>query len=118
VAGDRVQLQQVLLNLVLNASAAMSEPGWRKRDMLISSYESEGSGIIVAVRDSGRGFDPSEANRLFDAFYTTKEGGLGLGLSISRTIVEAHGGTLSAESTPGEGATFRFTLPEIGNAHP
>jgi PAS domain S-box-containing protein len=114
VEGDRVQLQQVILNLVLNASAAMSEADGKPRDLLVSSYVSEGGEVTVAVRDSGRGFDPNEGNRLFDAFYTTKEGGLGLGLSISRTIVEDHGGTLWAESTPGEGATFRFTIKTAG----
>jgi two-component system sensor kinase FixL len=111
VLGDRVQLQQVLLNLVLNSKEAMSRPGWQPRELLIRSQISRPDEITVAVRDSGTGIDPQDNERIFDTFFTTKEAGLGLGLSISRTIVEAHGGRLWATPNEGAGATFRFTLP-------
>jgi PAS domain S-box-containing protein len=109
--GDRVQLQQVLLNLILNGSEAMSEPGWQPREMLITSRNNKPAELMVSVRDSGVGLDPRNPDRIFDAFVSTKEGGVGLGLSISRTIIEAHGGKLWATQNKGPGATFRFTLP-------
>jgi PAS domain S-box-containing protein len=113
VLGDRIELQQVLLNLILNGCEAMSGVGWRPRELLINSRKSESDKVMVAVRDSGVGIDPPTAERLFDAFFTTKEGGLGLGLSISRTIIEAHGGRLWASSNEDRGATVQFTLPTI-----
>jgi PAS domain S-box-containing protein len=113
VLGDRIELQQVLLNLILNGCEAMSRVGWRQRELLINSRKSESDEVMVAVRDSGVGIDPPAAERLFDAFFTTKEGGLGLGLSISRTIIEAHGGRLWASSNEDHGATVQFTLPTI-----
>jgi PAS domain S-box-containing protein len=111
VRGDRVELQQVLLNLILNGCEAMSVSGWRPRELLISSRKCETDEVMVSVRDSGVGIDPQTAERLFDAFFTTKEGGLGLGLSISRRIIEAHGGRIWAARNEDRGATLRFTLP-------
>ena len=107
--GDRVQLQQVLVNLTLNAIEAMNTVDLG-RDLAISTQRGDGGEIQVVVRDSGSGFDPMSAERIFDAFHTTKPGGLGMGLSISRSIVESHGGRLWAEANEGPGATFRFTL--------
>jgi PAS domain S-box-containing protein len=111
VLGDRVQLQQVLLNLILNANEAMSKPGWQPRELTISSQESDSSEVTVAVRDSGVGVRKEDEERIFDAFVTSKEGGLGLGLSLSRTIIEAHGGRLWTTPNEEQGATFMFTLP-------
>jgi signal transduction histidine kinase len=110
VMGDRVQLQQVVVNLILNAIEAMSTVEDRERDLLISTQPGEGGEVCVAVQDSGIGLDPKNVERIFDAFHTTKPGGLGMGLSISRSIVERHGGRLWAVSNDGPGATFRFTL--------
>jgi PAS domain S-box-containing protein len=110
VMGDRVQLQQVVVNLILNAIEAMATVEDRARDLVITTQRGEGDEIRVAVRDSGIGFDPLNVERIFDAFHTTKPGGLGMGLSISRSIVESHGGRLWAESNDGPGATFQFTL--------
>jgi PAS domain S-box-containing protein len=116
VIGDRVQLQQVMLNLILNANEAMSCADWQPRELFIRSQKMQPDQVIVAVRDSGTGFDPQAAERIFDAFFTTKthDGGLGLGLSISRTIIESHGGKLWATSNEGKGATFQFTLSTSG----
>jgi PAS domain S-box-containing protein len=110
VQGDRVQLQQVLLNLIINAIEAMRDIGEKERELLISS-RNEPDGVSVEVRDSGPGFAPADLDRMFEAFYTTKPSGLGLGLSICRSIMEAHGGRLSASGNEGPGATFQFTLP-------
>jgi PAS domain S-box-containing protein len=110
VMGDRVQLQQVVVNLILNAIEAMATVEGRERDLVIKTQLGEGDEIRVAVRDSGIGFDPVSAERIFDAFHTTKPGGLGLGLSISRSIVESHGGRLWAASNDGPSVTFQFTL--------
>jgi PAS domain S-box-containing protein len=110
VLGERVQLQQVLVNLILNGIEAMATVEGRHRDLVIRTQLGEGDDILVAVRDSGTGFDPQDAERIFDAFHTTKPGGLGMGLSISRSIVESHGGRLWAVSNEGPGATFQFTL--------
>ena len=98
VTGDRVQLQQVLLNLIVNAIEAMSAVNDRPRELTIVSTKNS-DGVVVEVRDSGIGLDPDRAERVFDAFYTTKAEGLGIGLSISRSIVEAHGGRLWAART-------------------
>jgi C4-dicarboxylate-specific signal transduction histidine kinase len=111
VVGDRVQLQQVMLNLILNGKESMNRPGWQQRDLVISTENTRPDEITVAVRDSGPGLDPQDQERLFDTFFTTKEDGIGLGLSISRTIVEAHGGRLWATANEEAGATFQFTLP-------
>ena len=116
VAGDRVQLQQVLLNLVLNAIEAMSGVHDRARELTIVSRRDDANGVQVEVRDSGTGLDPERAERVFEAFYTTKAEGIGIGLSISRSIVEAHGGRLSASANKPRGAVFRFSLPVAGEA--
>jgi signal transduction histidine kinase len=110
VLGDRVQLQQVLVNLILNAIEAMATVEDRRRDLVIRTHLGEGSEIRVIVRDSGIGLDPLNAERIFDAFHTTKPGGLGMGLSISRSIIESHGGRLWAVPNEGPGTTFQFTL--------
>jgi signal transduction histidine kinase len=98
------------VNLVLNAIEATSGVVDRERDLLITTQRGEGDEVRVAVRDSGIGFDPVSAERLFDAFHTTKPDGLGMGLSISRSIVQNHGGRLWAVLNDGPGATFQFTL--------
>jgi PAS domain S-box-containing protein len=110
VRGDRVQLQQVILNLLINAIEAMSA-NEGPRNLQISTAESESGGVLVAVRDSGPGFSPERVDQLFDSFYTTKPGGLGMGLSISRSIIEAHSGRLWASANTPRGAVFQFTLP-------
>jgi C4-dicarboxylate-specific signal transduction histidine kinase len=110
VMGDRVQLQQVIMNLTLNAIEAMSTVQDRARELLIKTQRGKDNEVWVAVQDSGIGFDPQNAQRMFDPFHTTKSGGLGMGLSISRSIVESHGGRLWAVSNDGPGATFQFTL--------
>lgn len=112
VAGDQVQLQQVLLNLVINAIEAMSTVNG-PRELLIKSRPYEFGSVLVAVQDSGGGFDEKSAAKLFDAFFTTKPQGLGMGLSISRTAIEAYGGRLWATTNDDGGATFQFTLPAI-----
>jgi C4-dicarboxylate-specific signal transduction histidine kinase len=111
VRGDRVQLQQVVLNLLLNASDALSGVDDRPRDLLIRTESQDGGQVCVTVRDAGVGFQPAEVNRLFEAFYTTKSHGLGIGLSISRTIIEKHRGRLWAERSKDHGASFSFSLP-------
>ena len=111
VAGDRVQLQQVLLNLIVNAIEAMNGVHDRPRELTIVSGQDGPNGLVVEVRDSGTGLDPERAERVFEAFYTTKAEGIGIGLSISRSIVEAHGGRLWASSNEPHGAVFRFSLP-------
>jgi PAS domain S-box-containing protein len=111
VQGDRVQLQQVVTNLILNAVEAMSsaEPG--ARELSISTEQSQTGGVLVAVRDSGPGIDPEHLHRVFQAFYTTKSSGMGMGLAICSSIVDAHGGRLWSEANEPRGAVFRFTLP-------
>ena len=111
VLGDRVQLQQVMLNLILNSNEAMSKPGWQLRELVISSQLTKPNEITVEMRDSGPGLELGDQERIFDPFVTSKDGGLGLGLSISRTIIEAHGGRLWGTANEGQGATFQFTLP-------
>lgn len=111
IRGDRVQLQQVILNLVMNASDAMSEVADRPRQMRISTSRDDGARVRLTVSDSGIGFDPHDAERLFQAFYTTKNTGMGMGLSVSRSIIEGHDGRLWATSNDGHGATFAFSIP-------
>jgi PAS domain S-box-containing protein len=111
VQGDRVQLQQVILNLVINAIEAMSAMSEGPRELLISTSKSESDGVRVAVYDSGPGVAPESADRLFESFYTTKPSGLGMGLSICRSIIEAHQGRLRASANTPRGAVFQFTLP-------
>jgi signal transduction histidine kinase len=115
VMGDRVQLQQVLLNLVLNAIDAMSGVHDRPRELTIISRADGSNAVVVEVGDSGIGLDPDHVERVFEAFYTTKVEGLGIGLSISRSIVEAHGGRLWAAANQPHGAVFRFSLPIAEN---
>jgi C4-dicarboxylate-specific signal transduction histidine kinase len=110
VLGDRVQLQQVILNLIMNGIEAMASVTDRPRELLICSRQHESDNVLVAVRDSGVGLDGQDLEKLFDAFYTTKSQGLGMGLAISRSIVEDHGGRLWVVSNDGPGATFQFTL--------
>ena len=110
VNADRVQLQQVVLNLIINSTEAMSfNEG--ARDLLISTGKAESGGVLVAVRDSGPGIDPARLERVFDAFYTTKSRGMGMGLSICRSIVDDHGGRLWAAANQPRGTMFQFTLP-------
>jgi signal transduction histidine kinase len=131
ILGDRVQLQQVILNLLINAIEAMSGESDGPRELWVSSEklteipgkleekalndkalaEAEFTHVLVAVRDSGPGLDPKGLDRLFDAFYTTKPQGLGMGLAISRSIIEAHGGGLWANANASRGAIFQFALP-------
>jgi len=111
VAGDRVQLQQVLLNLIVNAIEAMSGIHDRSRELTIVSRRDGPSAVAIEVRDSGAGLKAEGAERVFEAFYTTKAEGIGIGLSISRSIVEAHGGRLWAGPNEPHGAVFRFALP-------
>jgi len=111
VLGDRVQLQQVMLNLIMNAIDAMSDVNDRPKRLLIRSAR-DAEGVVIEVQDSGKGLDPEEASRIFDSFFTTKPEGIGMGLSISRSIVEAHGGHLQAVPAPLHGAIFQFVLPK------
>ncbi len=111
VLGDRVQLQQVVLNLVKNGIEAMSGVQDRALQLRIRSARYEPNQIVVAVADSGAGIDPKVIGRIFEPFYTTKLQGTGMGLAISRSIIEAHGGRLWAEANPSHGATFQYTLP-------
>jgi signal transduction histidine kinase len=111
VFGDRIQLQQVLLNLILNAAEAMSSVEAGTRELSIST-EQDQAGALVAIRDSGPGIDPAHLDRVFDAFYTTKSSGTGMGLSICRSIIHAHGGKLWAQPNEPRGAAFQFTLPD------
>ena len=111
IHGDRVQLQQVLLNVILNAVEAMSGVSEGARELRISTGPDAAGGVLVTVQDSGPGLPPESADRLFDAFYTTKPGGMGMGLAICRSIVEAHGGQIWAAGAAGPGATVQFTLP-------
>ena len=111
VWGDRVQLQQVVLNLILNAVEAMDSAEERGRTLLIRTEQRGAAGILVAVHDSGPGIDPEHLQRVFEPFYTTKESGLGMGLSICRSIIDGHGGRLWADADQPRGTVFQFTLP-------
>jgi signal transduction histidine kinase len=104
-------LQQVALNLILNAVEAMSSVEAGPRELLISTERSQENALLVAVRDSGPGINPEHLERVFEAFYTTKSSGVGMGLSICRSIINAHGGRLWAEANDPRGAVFQFTLP-------
>jgi signal transduction histidine kinase len=111
IEGDRVQLQQVVLNLIVNAIQAMSAVADGARDLLITASPAEPHGVVVAVKDSGPGLTPDSLERIFDPFYSNKPDGMGMGLAICRSIVEAHGGRLWVEANEPRGAVFRFTLP-------
>ena len=112
VPGDRVQLQQVIMNLILNAVEAMSsdEKGARELSIRIEQGQA-GGGVLVEVRDSGPGIDPGHLERVFEPFYTTKASGVGIGLSICRSIIDGHGGRLWVSANEPRGAVFQFTLP-------
>jgi PAS domain S-box-containing protein len=110
IRGDRIQLQQVVLNLIMNAVEAMSDSKG-SRDLLISTAEDRSHGVLATVRDSGPGLDPESLERLFDPFYTTKPGGMGMGLSICRSIIEVHGGRVWATANVPRGASFHISLP-------
>jgi len=118
IEADRVQLQQVILNLIVNAVEAMTRAGEGPRELLISSVKAESDLVLVEVRDSGPGLAPARLEHVFDAFYTTKPGGMGMGLSIARSIVEAHGGRLWAAANVPRGAVFQFTIPIGGRGEP
>ena len=109
IRGDRVQLQQVILNLILNAVEAMGEN--EPRDLLIETRENDGQNILASVSDSGPGLDPAIVDRIFEPFYSTKQGGIGIGLSICRSIIEAHEGRIWVRQNDARGSTFQFTLP-------
>jgi signal transduction histidine kinase len=111
VLGDRIQLYQVALNLIVNGLAAAAEQAPRDRWLLVRTGESNGGGVELTVEDSGKGIAESDLTRVFEPFFTTKAEGLGMGLSISRSIVQAHSGRLSAENSAGGGAIFRCILP-------
>lgn len=114
VQGDRVQLQQVVVNLILNAVEALSsdDNGARELSIRIEQGQVDG-GVLVQVRDSGPGIDPENLDRVFEPFFTTKTSGVGMGLSICRSIINSHGGRLWAEANEPRGAVFQFTLPGI-----
>ena len=114
ILGDRIQLEQVILNLIINAVEAMGGTNDGPRELLIGSRKSESKGVTVSVEDSGPGLNPESLGHLFTAFYTTKPKGMGMGLAISRSIIEAHGGRLWATANDERGATFQFTLPTDG----
>jgi C4-dicarboxylate-specific signal transduction histidine kinase len=111
ITGDRIQLQQVILNLLRNACDAMAGVDDRPRQLLIRTERENGDRVRVSVRDAGVGVDPQSMNKLFDSFYTTKRDGMGVGLSVSRSIIERHHGRLWAEPNDGPGATFSFSIP-------
>jgi PAS domain S-box-containing protein len=116
VQADRVQLQQVVLNLILNAVEAMGSTEEGRRELSITAERHEAGTVRVTVRDSGPGIDPKHLDRVFDAFYTTKSSGVGMGLSICRSIIHAHGGRLWVETNEPRGAVFLFTLPNVENS--
>jgi C4-dicarboxylate-specific signal transduction histidine kinase len=111
VTADRVQLQQVVLNLLRNAVDAMNTVDDRPRDLLIRTEREEGGWVRLSVTDTGTGFDPRLSATLFDTFYTTKSDGMGIGLSVSRSVIENHQGRIRASVNDGPGATFSFSIP-------
>ena len=111
VNGDRVQLQQVILNLIVNAIQAMDNVAKGSRNVVITTAQAEPDGVLVAVKDSGPGLAADSLERVFDPFYTTKPGGLGMGLSICRSIIEAHAGRLWVTPNQPRGAIFHFAVP-------
>jgi signal transduction histidine kinase len=115
VIGDRVQLQQVLLNLMINSIDAMKGMDGT-RELAIKSQRVENENVVVSVTDSGVGLPPQQGDQIFNAFFTTKPHGTGMGLRISRSIIESHGGRLWATANSGRGATFHFTLPSTVTA--
>jgi signal transduction histidine kinase len=118
VFGDRIQLQQVMLNLIMNGIEAMSTVTDRPKALSISSKLAEADGVLVTVEDTGTGLPPTIADRIFDPFFTTKPGGMGMGLSICRSIIEAHGGRFWAVPREPYGTVFHFTVPAVGENPP
>jgi PAS domain S-box-containing protein len=118
ISGDRIQLQQVILNLLRNAADAMAGVDDRPRYVLIRTQREDGDRVRVSVRDAGVGLPPQDQNALFNAFYTTKSGGMGIGLFVSRSIIERHQGRLWAEPNDGPGATFAFAIPRLAETFP
>jgi PAS domain S-box-containing protein len=118
VQGDRVQFQQVILNLLRNASDAMRDVEDRPRQLLIKTEYDDCKNVQLTVQDTGIGFAPHAANRLFESFYTTKDDGMGIGLSVSRSIIEAHRGRLWASANDGPGSSFAFSIPHDGSIEP
>jgi signal transduction histidine kinase len=115
VRGDRIQLQQVIINLVINSVQAMAAITDRERVLFIRTQRQDPGQVLVAVEDAGVGIEPGNADRLFNAFYTTKTDGLGMGLSICRSIIDAHGGRVWASRNTGPGMTFQFTISADGH---
>ena len=118
VKGDRIQIQQVILNLLRNASDAMRDVDDRPRQLLIKTECDDGKNVQLTVQDTGIGFAPDAADRLFESFYTTKDDGMGIGLSVSRSIIEAHRGRLWASANDGPGSSFAFSIPHDYSAEP
>jgi len=116
VIGDRVQMQQVILNLLRNASDAMVGVEDRPRQLLVKTHREGDDRVRLSVQDAGCGVNSQDFDRLFEAFYTTKSGGMGIGLSLSRSIIERHRGRLWAEPNDGPGATFSFSIPRDPNS--
>jgi len=112
VTGDRIQLQQVILNLLRNAADAMSEVDDRPRQVVVRTERDQDDRVRLTVQDAGKGFESQDLGKLFDAFYTTKNSGMGIGLSVSRSIIESHHGRLWAAPNDGPGATFSFSIPQ------
>jgi signal transduction histidine kinase len=116
ITGDRVQLQQVLMNLMMNSIEAMKDVEGT-RELTIKSKRGEGSQVLISVSDTGVGLPPQQADKIFNAFFTTKTHGTGMGLRISQSIIDSHGGRLWASDNSPRGATFQFTLPATAAAH-
>jgi signal transduction histidine kinase len=114
IAGDSVQLQQVVLNLALNAIQAMDGQEQGSRELVLVSRREGPHDIVISIRDSGKGIDAHQLDQLFQPFFTTKSGGIGMGLAISRSIVESHGGRIWVTPNVNHGATFQFSLPGVG----
>jgi signal transduction histidine kinase len=111
VQGDRVQLQQVILNLIMNATDAMATNAYADRQLVVETECNSNGGVRISIRDRGHGLTPEAQARLFEPFFTTKPAGMGLGLKVCRTIITAHGGQLAGVNNPDKGATFYFELP-------
>ena len=117
VVGDNIQLQQVMINLIMNAIEAMNITAEGRRKLLIKSQKTSG-GVRIEVRDLGKGFNPAHVERLFEPFFTTRPEGMGMGLSVARSIIEMHGGRLWVSSATPKGTVFEFTLPSSDVAPP
>jgi len=116
VLGDRVQVQQVIINLMINGIEAMTPVADRTRELVIRSRPHDGNQVLVTVEDAGIGIDAANIDQLYDAFFTTKPGGMGMGLSISRSIIQGHGGQLWATPNPTHGAAFHFSVPVMATS--